>query len=97
LTHFSQAYIEKDSMGLALEIQEEMAEALSGLDDSPSWMGVIRYNLACSYSLSGQKEKAIHGLKEALLLNSELTDWSKQDPDFDPIRKEPEYLAIYDE
>jgi tetratricopeptide (TPR) repeat protein len=97
LTHFSQAYIEKDNMDLALKVQEEMAGALLELDDSPSWLGVSKYNLACFYSLSGQKEKAISGLKESLHLNPELIDWSKQDPDFDPIRKEPEYLAIYDE
>jgi len=96
LTHFSQAYIEKGRMELALEIQEEMGRSLSELDDSPSWLGVSQYNLACFYSLSGQKEKAISGLRESLRLNSELTDWSKQDPDFDSIREEPEYLAIYE-
>ena len=84
-------------METGLEIQEEMATALSELDDSPSWLGVNKYNLACFYSLSGQKDKAIQGLKDALHLNSELTDWSKQDPDFDPIRNEPEYLALYNE
>jgi len=96
LTHFSQAYIEKGRMELALEIQEQMAQSLSELDDSPSWRGVTQYNLACFFSLSGQKEKAISGLIESLRLNPELTDWSKQDPDFDPIREEPEYLAIYE-
>jgi hypothetical protein len=97
LTHFSQVYIEKNDMELALEVQEEMAKALSELDESPSWSGVNQYNLACFYSLAGQKAKAIDGLREALQLNPELTDWSKQDPDFDPIRNDPEYLSLYDD
>jgi hypothetical protein len=97
LMHFSQAQIEKGTIASAVDIQEEMAKSLSELDDSPSWLGVSRYNLACFYSLSGQKDKAIKGLKEALQLNPELTDWSKQDPDFDPIRSDPDYLAIYDD
>jgi tetratricopeptide (TPR) repeat protein len=96
MTHFSQIYVEKGNMDLALEIQEEMAKSLSKMDESPSWLGVCQYNLACFYSLSGQIEKAIRGLKEALQLNPELTDWSKQDPDFDPIREQPDFLAIYD-
>jgi tetratricopeptide (TPR) repeat protein len=97
MTHFSQIYLEKGNADEALKIQEEMAKSLSEMDESPSWLGVCQYNLACFYSLSGQSEKAIRGLKEALHLNPELTDWSRQDPDFDPIREQPDFRAIYDD
>jgi tetratricopeptide (TPR) repeat protein len=96
LTHYSQAQIKLGNLHQAREIQEEMSEGLMALDESPSWQGVAVYNLACFYALTGEKEQAISGLKEALRLNPTLTDWSKQDPDFESIRKEPNYLAIYD-
>jgi tetratricopeptide (TPR) repeat protein len=95
--HVCPLYIEKGNSTLALEIQEEMTKGLGVLDDSPSWVGVNKYNLACFYSLSGYKDRAIQGLKEALHLNPELEDWSKQDPDFDAIRGEAEYLALYED
>lgn len=78
-------------------LNEEMARVLPELDESPSWHGVIRYNLACHYSLSGQTVEAIETLREALRLNPELTEWSKEDPDFEPIRDEPAYQSIYTE
>jgi hypothetical protein len=73
-----------------------MRKVLMALDESPSWQGVAVYNLACFYALAGEKEQSISNLKEALRLNPALTDWSKQDPDFDSIREDSEYSAIYD-
>jgi hypothetical protein len=75
---------------------QEMTGLLSGLDNSPDWQGTIRYNLACSYSLVGEKEKAISELREALKMNPALTEWSQQDPDFEPIGEEAEYQALYE-
>ena len=97
LTHYSQVYSERGSMEQAQELQEEMAETLMGMDESPGWKGVAVYNLACFYALSGLRDKAISGLQDALRLNPALTDWSKQDPDFDSIREDPKYLAIYED
>jgi hypothetical protein len=74
-----------------------MAETLMGIEESPGWQGVAVYNLACFYALSGQRDNAISGLQDALRLNPALTDWSKQDPDFDSIREDPAYLAIYED
>jgi len=38
---------------------------------------------------------AIAQLGEALRLNPDLTEWSKQDPDFASIREEPAYRSLY--
>jgi hypothetical protein len=76
---------------------QKLTGELVDLDDSPEWQGTIRYNNACSFSLLGDKEKAILELGEALKLNPGLTDWSKQDPDFEPIREEAGYKALYAE
>jgi hypothetical protein len=75
---------------------QDSTKQLVALDDSPDWQGVIRYNNACSFSLLGEKETAINELREALKLNPGLTEWSKEDPDFEPIREEAVYKAIYE-
>ena len=74
----------------------EMSRSMAGLDDGPAWQGAVKYNLACHYSLLGARAQAIRELEEALRLNPGITDWSKEDPDLDGIRGEPEYQAIYE-
>ena len=81
----------------APRLYEEMASLLGDLDPDPEWQGLLRYNLACGHSLAGDKERAILDLGEALRLNPSLIEWSKQDPDFKPIREEAGYKAIYKE
>jgi tetratricopeptide (TPR) repeat protein len=93
--HLAQLYIERGQRDYATRIQETAAELLASLDDSPDWQGVTIYNLACHYALSGEREKAIAKLGEALQLNPDLTEWSKQDPDFASIREEPAYRSLY--
>ena len=95
--HLGQVYAELGDTEYATNLQEEAARELSGLDDSQRWQGVVRYNLACHYALVGEKGKAIAGLREALKLNPELTEWSKQDTDFASIRDDPGYKALYEE
>jgi tetratricopeptide (TPR) repeat protein len=95
ILHLSDWHIKKGNAARAAEMYREMTSLLSDLDDSPDWQGTIRYNLACSFSLLGQKEKAINELREALKMNPALTEWSKQDPDFEPIRGESGYKALY--
>jgi tetratricopeptide (TPR) repeat protein len=96
LTHLSQMHLKRGNLRQARDIQEEMSQSLLALDESPSWQSIAIYNLACFYALSGEKAKAIEDLKEALRLNPTLMDWSKQDPDFDSIREDPKFSAIYD-
>jgi uncharacterized protein (DUF362 family) len=73
----------------------EIARSMENLDDSPTWQGEMKYNLACMHSLLGAKAEAIRELRQALVLNPELTDLSMEDSDLDAIRGEPEYQAIY--
>jgi len=93
--HLAQLYIERGQRDDATRIQETAAEWLAALDDSPDWQGVTIYNLACHYALSGEKEKAIAKLGEALRLNPDLIEWSKQDSDLASIREEPAYRSLY--
>ena len=96
IIHLSEWHIKRGNPSRAADLYQEMTNQLVTLDDSPDWQGTIRYNNACSFSLLGDKETAINELREALKLNPDLTEWSKQDPDFEPIRNEAGYKALYD-
>jgi tetratricopeptide (TPR) repeat protein len=96
ILHLSDWHIKRGNATRAAEMYQEMTGQLTSLDDSPDWQGTIRYNNACSFSLLGDKETAISELREALKLNPGLTEWSKQDPDFEPIRGEAGYKALYE-
>jgi hypothetical protein len=95
VTHLAQYYAEHGRVTYANQIQAEAAGLLAQLDDSPAWQGIVSYNLACHYALVGEKEKAMVGLRQALRLNPELTEWSKQDPDLASLRQEAAYQALY--
>ena len=94
--HLSEWHIKRGYPSQAAEMYQEMTGQLTSLDDSPDWQGTIRYNNACSFSLLGDNETAINELGEALKLNPGLTEWSRQDPDFEPIRGEAGYKALYE-
>jgi hypothetical protein len=96
ILHLSDWHIKGGNPARAAEMYREMTSQLTSLDDSPDWQGTIRYNNACSLSLLGEKETAIEELREALRLNPGLTEWSRQDPDFEPIRSEAGYKALYE-
>lgn len=93
--HLRDPVLARGDYAQAVEMQEDICRLMSELDDDDSWMGAQQYNLACIYSLVGQKEKAIGILRKALRMTPELMDWSKEDPDFEPIREHPDYKAIY--
>jgi tetratricopeptide (TPR) repeat protein len=97
ITHLTEYYSKKGDSYYATKISEKSAELLMQLSDNPSWLGIVKYNLACCYAISNQQGKAIIKLKEALKLNSDLIEWSKEDPDLASIRELPKYQSIYTE
>ena len=95
LVHMAGHYQQKGDIAHAAELTALLGQPLAELDDSPGWMGTVKYNVACSLSLLGEKEAAIVQLGEALALTPALIEWSKQDSDLDPLREEPAFLALY--
>lgn len=93
--HLGPILIERGEKEYATELQEKTAKLLGKLDESQSWQGLVRYNLACHYALAGETQTAIGKLREALELNPELTEWSKEDSDLASLRQEPGYKALY--
>jgi len=55
---------------------------------------LIQYNLACYLSLAGQKQRALAHLSQALALDSRYRTLVHDEPDFDPIRSDPEFQAL---
>jgi len=94
ISHFAQYYAEHGKGELATHMQEEVARQLATLDPAADWQGIVHYNLACTYALNNQRDKALSGLRMALNLNPGLKEWSSQDPDFAALRSDPEYLAL---
>jgi tetratricopeptide (TPR) repeat protein len=96
IAHLAEFHRNQGDREQAAHMIGEMARSMAGLDDGPTWQGAVKYNLACHYSLLGATAEAIRELRDALALDPGLTDWSKQDPDLDAIRGEPECQAIYE-
>jgi hypothetical protein len=96
LIHIAQYYQEKGDMSRAAELTDMLGEPLLPLDASPGWRGTVHYNAACAHALRGEKEQALAELAEALQLNDQLVEWSKEDPDLKSLHAEPAYQALYE-
>ena len=57
---------------------------------------LVFYNLACSYSLTGQLDRAAGALDRALSLGYRDFRWLARDPDLRKLRKHPLYRDIED-
>lgn len=64
--------------------------ALAADGDDP----LIRYNLACYYSVAGHKRGALAYLEQALALDPNYRLLIDHEPDFDPLRGDSEFQAI---
>ena len=54
----------------------------------------VHYNLACSYSRTGQIDAAAAALERALALGYRDFKWLTRDPDLANLRKHPSYKSI---
>jgi predicted esterase len=62
---------------------------------SDSWQPF--YNLACAYSLAGDKKRAVDALKRAEQKGFANAPALERNKDFDPIRAEPEFIKLLEE
>jgi len=63
------------------------------LDYSPNH-GLLHYNLACYLSLTGRRQRSLHHLSKALTLDPDYRLLIDDEPDFDPIRTDPGFVAL---
>lgn len=61
------------------------------IDDSKA---ILFYNLACYWSLRGDRSRAIECLGRAIAMEPQYRDMVGDESDFDPIRRDPDFQAI---
>lgn len=69
-----------DSMKLAYQFHKDVPEVL--------------YNLACYYSLAGEKENALSWLGRSLRMKRELLNSIPEETDFDPLRHDSDFQHL---
>lgn len=57
-------------------------------------VAVVLYNLACYYSLAGEKEDALSWLARAFRMDGSYRKLVAKETDFDPIRNDPDFLYL---
>jgi tetratricopeptide (TPR) repeat protein len=57
---------------------------------------LVFYNLACSYSLTGQFDRAVFALEKSLQLGYRDFKWLAKDPDLKKLRQQPIYRDLRD-
>jgi tetratricopeptide (TPR) repeat protein len=67
-----------------------LQESLSASPRQP----VLHYNLSCYLSLAGRVQPAIEHLTKAITLDRRFRDLTQIEPDFDPIRSDPRFVAV---
>jgi len=73
--------------------EKAIAEGTNALESSPG-DSVMLYNGACLYSRLGETRRAVDTLRQAIAAGVTNFGWMKNDPDFDPIRDDPEFQAL---
>jgi tetratricopeptide (TPR) repeat protein len=74
-------------LDLAIQALEEALSLETG-------EAIIHYNLACYWSLAGNRKLALAYLAQALDIDPNYRDLIAAEPDFDPIRSDPDFLAL---
>jgi tetratricopeptide (TPR) repeat protein len=77
-------YTQRGRIVEGLKVDERLARLEPG---NP----LVFYNLACSYSLAREMDRAARALEKALELGYRDFDWLVKDPDLKPLRADPAF------
>ncbi len=80
-------YTRRGKFKEGLKIDEQLAKIRP--EDS-----LVQYNLACSYTLTGQLDLAFQSLTAALDLGYRDFKWMAEDPDLEALREDDRYKKI---
>ena len=85
------------ALGWCYKRTGQLAKAIDALERAvtvdPS-EGVLHYNLACYWSLARIVTLALRMLSRALEIDGNFRDMITDEPDFDSLRSDPEFIAI---
>lgn len=82
-------YTQRGRFTEGLEVDEQLSKLEPG---NP----LVFYNLACSYSLTDQFDRAAASLERAISLGYQDFNWLAKDPDLRRLRKHPLFQRIED-
>lgn len=71
---------------------EAIEQLQAGVKASPR-QPVLHYNLACYLSLASDVQPAVEHLTKAITFDRRFRDLTQVEPDFDPIRSDPRFVA----
>lgn len=85
------------ALGWCYKRTGQLAKAIDALERAvtvdPS-EGVLHYNLACYWSLARNRALALGYLSRALEIDTNFRDMITDEPDFNSLRNDPEFIAI---
>ncbi|MBY0587784.1 hypothetical protein K2X85_11450 [bacterium] len=80
----------------AIESLQE-AEVIALKSGEESSLALVLFNLACYYSLAGQKELMLDRLRKAFLIEANYRHSVADESDFDPFRDDPDFVQLISE
>ena len=54
----------------------------------------ILYDVACSFAVVGDEQRALDGLERAITMGISIGDWLARDPDREQLRDHPRFQAL---
>ena len=73
---------------------EKAIECMRAAYQTSPKVAVVLYNLACYYSLAGEKEEALSWLARAFRMDNSYRKSVASETDFDPIRNDQEFIYL---
>ena len=83
--------------GMELHHQDRYPEAIAAFEHAIEGryrVDTSMYNIACGYSLLGDRNNAMRWLRDAVAAGFDSADHIAGDSDFDPLRSDPEFQAL---
>ena len=80
LEHFTQFYLDRSEVWRATQLQQAWADKVTQEDLPHDMQSIELYTLALFYAMTKQETSAQETLRQALALNPDLVECSKQDP-----------------
>ncbi len=85
------------ALGWCFKRTGQLAKAIEALERAVKidpGEAVLHYNLACYWSLARNRDLALRYLSRALEIDTNFRDMVPDEPDFNPLRHDPEFIAL---
>ena len=86
------------ALGWCYKRTSQLALAIEALERALSadpTEAILHYNLACYWSLAGDKPRALEHLSQSLAIDPGYRRLIDDETDFDPFRSDPDFQALY--